>query len=708
MPGYMDEARLSNIARYTANFTPATLPFCDASNATIRAEGGGAGGSDRQPGTSGASGGGAGAGTAAVAQIAAVNISGQGFYGGAQTGLNSGNYPSGGGGGAAGAGVTPTANTQGGAGGPGLQSAISGTLTNYACGGGGGTYNGGTAGSGGCTGAGVGSVGSANATSATASGSGGGGAGCVPTNNCGNSGAGANGEIWLVDATPPSTACTVTGAGNLVGQVNTNVVYQFTVAGTLTCGTARQINYVLVAGGGAGGNDAVSGLGNSSGAGGGAGGVRAGAFQIGTSAYTVTIGAGGVPASANTTAFGGSGGNSVFGALTATGGGGGGAGANNGTGLGQAGGSQGGTARATAPTTGNTVGQGNLGGSGYTSTGYRSGGGGGPGGPGVIGTASVAGNGGLGYFLSQNSFGNLCIAGGGAGGTNALTTDGQEGQGVCGGGRATPASTDTNAFAGSMPGSGGGGAGTKSNQSTQVGGAGAAGALYVSHPLTPSTSNVCIANTDGGGTDANVLGLWHVDQLTADSGRNIGNGTLGGTAVITNAQGKFGGYSLYTPTTTAYMGVTPQAWSLPGDFTIENWINTTFTVSSTQWMGDAGVATMQLYYNATNSFIMYLNATNRTFLATAPSNNAWHHLALVRQSGTLSFYIDGVSSGTPISSVTGTLGNGSANICWGSGGCPNGTWVLNGYVDEMRVSNMARYTSNFTPNALQFCDPAHP
>jgi hypothetical protein len=39
-----------------------------------------------------------------------------------------------------------------------------------------------------------------------------------------------------------------------------------------------------------------------------------------------------------------------------------------------------------------------------------------------------------------------------------------------------------------------------------------------------------------------------------------------------------------------------------------------------------------------------------------------------------------------------------------TGGGGGYAWPTTGYIDEMRISNMARYTSNFTPATLPFCN----
>ena len=119
-------------------------------------------------------------------------------------------------------------------------------------------------------------------------------------------------------------------------------VHQFTSTGTLSISPSASLSsveYLVVAGGGSGGS--FSNLSQYRGGGGGAGGMRTGiqSLTAGTS-YTVTVGVGGTAPTGTT--VGANGGNSVFGSVTSTGGGGGGLGGGAG-GAGSTGGSGGGS-----------------------------------------------------------------------------------------------------------------------------------------------------------------------------------------------------------------------------------------------------------------------------------------------------------------------------------------------------------------------------
>ena len=82
-------------------------------------------------------------------------------------------------------------------------------------------------------------------------------------------------------------------------------------------------------------------------------------------------------------------------------------------------------------------------------------------------------------------------------------------------------------------------------------------------------------------------------------------------------------------------------------------------------------------------------------------DGAWHHCAIVRDNGTLRIFVDGSQENTRASSgglidLTGVLEigryNGGANLQY------------EGYLDEIRISDIARYTSGFTPTTSAFAD----
>lgn len=90
----------------------------------------------------------------------------------------------------------------------------------------------------------------------------------------------------------------------------------------------------------------------------------------------------------------------------------------------------------------------------------------------------------------------------------------------------------------------------------------------------------------------------------------------------------------------------------------------------------------------------------------ASNDGVWRHMALVRSGNTsdnLKYYFDGVLKGNSSATSTGTLSFSSFNIGCGTGTGPGaGDNQFYGYTAMVRLSNVARYTSNFTPQNTPF------
>jgi len=414
---------------------------------TITSTGGGGGGSNTgNPANNGGSGGGAGGNT-----TGGTGTANQGFAGGSSS---AGDRPGGGGG----AGAVGGAGSSGtiGNGGAGVSSSIDGTSTGRAGGGAGGYSNvlatGGTAtdGGGGSSST-VGLDGTAN------KGGGGGGGGQNGTRDGGKGGSG----IVIISYVGAQQF-----GGGVVTSSGGNTIHTFTTSGTLSPLNSLTASSLVVAGGG----------GASWAGGGGAGGYRTGSgITIDTnSIYLVTVGAGGAQA---VSGVGNNGSDSVFNAITSAGGG---YGRYNvsavSAGSGGSGGGIGGQAGTQTAGSGNTPStspsQGNNGG-----TGSGSGGGGG-GGASAVGqsiASTTGGNGGAGSAnpITGSTTGELSggiyyLAGGGGGGAS-----GAGGTGGAGGGGAGSTTVGT---AGTANLGGGGGGGWNNN-----GGNGGSGVVIISY-----------------------------------------------------------------------------------------------------------------------------------------------------------------------------------------------------------------------------------
>jgi hypothetical protein len=338
------------------------------------------------------------------------------------------------------------------------------------------------------------------------------------------------------------------------------------------------VSYLVVAGGGGGGRG-FAGMGA-----GGAGGFLTGTTTLNTAlSHTVTVGAGGAGATVDST-NGVNGSNSVFNAITATGGGfGGGAGIPTNGGPGGSGG--GASAHGGSSSTGGsgTVGQGNNGGGGDVSTG---GGGGGASAAGSVGGGSNGGNGGNGSASSISGT-SVTYAGGGGGGS--VSSIGSGGAGGTGGGGAGSASTTAATSGTANLGGGGGGGGRTAGVDNSNGGSGGSGVVIISYvgaqqfgggivtssggntihtfqtsgtlsPLSSLTANALII-AGGGGGGYNSGGGGGAGGFVTSSGLTIDTNSIylvtvgaGGNASTGSGQGTSGGNSSFSLATTTAVG----------------------------------------------------------------------------------------------------------------------------------------------------------
>ena len=134
-----------------------------------------------------------------------------------------------------------------------------------------------------------------------------------------------------------------------------------------------------------------------------------------------------------------------------------------------------------------------------------------------------------------------------------------------------------------------------------------------------------------------------------------------------------------------------------GDFTVECWINT----------GSNNVGLAEVDGGSTGYWMWHINAGTMSwqntrggsnlFLITgagAVCDNAWHHLAIVRNSSVTKAYWDGVekASASDTTNYSGTGGN--LNVAYESAAGK----ILNGYMANFRiVKGTAVYTAAFTP-----------
>jgi hypothetical protein len=226
----------------------------------------------------------------------------------------------------------------------------------------------------------------------------------------------------------------------------------------------------------------------------------------------------------------------------------------------------------------------------------------------------------------------------------------------------------------------------------------------------------CTPNTQGGGNDGNVMALLHFDNNGTDNALVAHNLTLNGGAVYSTTQSKFGGYSLSIPTAgTSYaqqangmLGGGPGIGT--GNLTLEAWIWMPTQPSLFAAIGDDQATNISM--GANPNLWTQIAGASATFTPTTSviSANAWHHIAVTRagSTGTVAYYVDGVAQAPASPTAGGIFGNATSGLKIGRGYSSSYVMPSGSFMDEVRISNSIRYTANFTPPLLAFCNPVPP
>jgi len=190
------------------------------------------------------------------------------------------------------------------------------------------------------------------------------------------------------------------------------------------------------------------------------------------------------------------------------------------------------------------------------------------------------------------------------------------------------------------------------------------------------------------------------DTSTTDGSSTEHSITFNGDAKIVTAQKKYGSSSLYLDGSDHLTLADHADWTFgTGDFTWEFWVRFSTVTSSGYYI---------LAANADSSgFFLFRwdggggGSGNWSYGYTSGGNNwadtlsadTWYHVAVVRSSGDIKVYRDGVEKGSAWTHTTSLDANGGIHI-----GKSHSTEYMTGYLDDFRLTKgVARYTSNFTP-----------
>ena len=187
-----------------------------------------------------------------------------------------------------------------------------------------------------------------------------------------------------------------------------------------------------------------------------------------------------------------------------------------------------------------------------------------------------------------------------------------------------------------------------------------------------------------------------------DSGPSALTVTAVGNAQISTTQSKYGGASAYFDGTGDYLSLTGNSSFQfgTGDFTVETWVYISANAANQQTFVDTrGTATATPFTcGIYQSKLAFYDGTMRQSSATVTTGQ-WYHFAACRSGGTLRLFIDGISYYSASSSTNFTTG---ANSIYIGRGFDAAAYYTNGYIDDLRITKYARYTSAFTPPTQAF------
>ena len=192
--------------------------------------------------------------------------------------------------------------------------------------------------------------------------------------------------------------------------------------------------------------------------------------------------------------------------------------------------------------------------------------------------------------------------------------------------------------------------------------------------------------------------------------------SITGSTITLSAGGKWGDGTIVTGdeanTFKGWQVANPAADQLGQNFTVEMWVNQ--SVRFTGGQGDGGFSTVFSNYASTaaggyifgitTAGLLYMNSGSEVYAApnaTVPLNT-WTHLAYVRENGTMKFYVNGTLAGSYVWSNSSaqhypriTFGTYEGLMSLGNSYGQFRAFV--GSMNDVRISNSARYTANFTP-----------
>jgi hypothetical protein len=206
------------------------------------------------------------------------------------------------------------------------------------------------------------------------------------------------------------------------------------------------------------------------------------------------------------------------------------------------------------------------------------------------------------------------------------------------------------------------------------------------------------ATTVTAGTQVAMKAVWANQSSSTGTTKTV---TAIDGAHHDNVQAKIGSTSIFCDGTNDAIEVADSNdFAFAGDYTVEFWVYFNGAPANNEHICGQGGNTAGTYAffcrsEGSGTFIFGTSngSTQRLINPGMDLSSAWHHVAMVKYGTSQKLYIDGTSAGTPLTHSE-PVQNVSAP--WEFSGGNNSASHISAWWDEIRFSNVARYTGNFT------------
>jgi hypothetical protein len=140
-----------------------------------------------------------------------------------------------------------------------------------------------------------------------------------------------------------------------------------------------------------------------------------------------------------------------------------------------------------------------------------------------------------------------------------------------------------------------------------------------------------------------------------------------------------------------------------GDFTLEGWYRPSTVASHVPLSAGTAGAGYYLEFDGAGTVQFADQGVARVSGSFTPVANRWYHFAVARSGTSLKLFIDGVQLGS--ATYSGSLSGGTTGMYIGARTTPDK--LVNGWLKQIRVSNIARYTAAFNPSEVAFTNDAN-